>query len=282
MKKIILSLIILASGIFQIEAQTKFEIKDYGTFKLHSYVTADPLGDMNYIIEGKKGLVIVEPVAFLDNIKEFGEYISKLNKPVEKVIADYHAAGFSAFNHSKFVMVEGMPEFIKGDGYTGMMANFAKGFAGKIDVTEFVPTTTVAKNATENWAGVTFKFSAGPSSDFPAANILIGEKVFFTHFAPVANMHMSPLQISSREAIDANIAELEQAKTSGATTFIGGHGVAIADIDAVDFQITYLKKMKETAEQIKTADEFVLVMQMLYKDISGDENLTAIANNLYK
>lgn len=281
MKKIILILAIVGI-ITNIQAQNKFEVKDLAGFKLHAYATADPLGDMSYIIEGQTSLVILEPPLFKDNIKEFGEYTTKLTKPVEKVITNYHAAGFSAYDPALFVMVEGMPEFVNGDIYSGMMANFAAGFGDAIDQTSLTPKTTVGKNATENWAGVTFRFSPGATTDFPAASILIGGKAYYTHFTPVANMHMSPLQLPNREAIDATIAELENAKASGATVFIGGHGMATADINAVNFQIDYLKKVKETIELIKTGDEFILVMQMTYKDIAGTENLTPLATNLYK
>ncbi len=281
MNKIILMLggIIMA---ISMNAQSKFEVKDFGSFKLHAYVTTDPLGDMSYIIEGSKSVVVLEPAVFLDNIKEFGDYLNKLNKPVEKVIANYHAAGFSAFDHSKFVMVEGMPEFVKGDIYKGMMGNFAAGFGDKMDISDFVPSSTVGRNASINWAGVEFTFSPGASSDFPAASILIGGKVYYMHFTPVANMHMGALQISSREAVNAQLAELEQAKASGATTFIGGHGMATADINAVNFQIEYLKKLKETVSLIKTGDEFILVMKMTYPNLAGEDNLTALATNLYK
>ena len=127
-------------------AQGKFEVKEFGSFKLHSYITADPLGDMSYIIEGNKSVVVLEPAAFHDNIKELGEYLGKLNKPVEKVIANYHAAGFSAFDNSKFVMIEGMPQFVKGDVYSGMMANFATTFGNKMDISQFTPSVTVDKN----------------------------------------------------------------------------------------------------------------------------------------
>ena len=53
--------------------------------------------------------------------------------------------------------------------------------------------------------------------------ILIGGQVCYTHWAPY-QMHMSPLQMGSAAAIDA---ELETTKTSlatGARYFIGGHG----------------------------------------------------------
>lgn len=72
MRKIILTLTVIFM-VISANAQSKFEVKDFSGFKLHTYVTADPLGDMSYIIEGKKGLIVLEPAAFLENIKEFGE-----------------------------------------------------------------------------------------------------------------------------------------------------------------------------------------------------------------
>lgn len=62
MKKSILSLAIILI-ILSANAQSKFEVKNLGNFKLHSYITADPLGDMSYIIEGKESVVVLEPAA---------------------------------------------------------------------------------------------------------------------------------------------------------------------------------------------------------------------------
>lgn len=281
MKNTILLIIAYVSTL-TVHAQGRFVVKDIDTFKLHAYTSADPLEDMSYIIESKNGLVILEPLAFFDDIEVFGKYIDSLNKPVEKIIADYHIAGFSAFDHSKYVIPEGMSQFVKGDIYSGMMVNFANSFQGKIDVSDFIPITIIAKNTTQKWIGIPFTFFPGASTDFPAASILIGTQVYYTHFAPVADKHMSPLQIVNRDAIDATLLELDHAKSSGATVFIGGHGVAIAEIEAINFQIDYLKKMRETVDQIKTADEFVLIMQMLYPNIEGEDNLALLADNLYK
>lgn len=282
MKKTILLLAVIMAMSLTMNAQGKFEEKDFGTFKLHCYITNDPMGDMSYIIEGYKGLIVLEPAAFFDNIKEFGQYVAQLNKPVEKIIANYHAAGFSAFDHSKFVMIEGMSQFIQGDIYKGMMNSFTGVFGDAIDASDYVPSATVPNNANEKWVGVDFQFSPGASSDFPASSILIGKQVYYMHFTPVANIHMSPLQIVNRQAIDATIAELEYAKASGATTFIGGHGAGIANLDDLNYQIEYLKTMKEAAEQIKTGDEFLLVMQMTYPNAAAKDNLSKVAANIYK
>lgn len=281
MKKIFLMLAI-ASMAVAANAQTKFEVNDFGKFKLHTYVTADPLGDMSYIIEGSKSLVVLEPAAFHDNIKEMQAYISKLGKPVEKVIANYHAAGFSAYESSKYVMVEDMPEFVKGDIYGGMVKGFASNFGNAIDTDGNIPTATITKNGKEKMAGIVFEFTPGAASDFPAASILIGGKVYYLHFTPVAGMHMGPLQITGRTAVEAYMSELEKAKASKAELFIGGHGIAAADVAAVDFQISYLKKIKELMTVHKNAEDFISAMKTAYPKAIALDNLSAVAANLYK
>ena len=281
MKKILLTLAV-AGMAFVADAQSKFEVKDFGKFKLHTYITADPLGDMSYIVEGNKGLVVLEPAAFRDNIKEMQQHVAGLGKPVEKVIADYHAAGFSTYEPSQYVMVEGMPEFVKGDIYRGMVKGFAANFGDAIDSEGNVPTATVARNGKERFAGVEFVFTPGAASDFPAASILIGSKIYYLHFTPVAGMHMGPLQLTGRAAVEAYLSELERANASGAELFIGGHGMATADKSAVDFQIGYLKKVQETMNGKKNAEDFIAAMKSAYPYAAASENLTAVAANLYK
>lgn len=281
MKKFFLTLAI-ACMTFVVNAQGKFEVKDFGKFKLHSYVTADPLGDMSYIIEGSESLVVLEPAAFHDNIKEMQQYIAKLGKPVEKVIANYHAAGFSAYEPSQYVMVEGMPEFVKGEIYGGMVKGFAANFGKAIDTDGEIPTATITKNGKEKLAGIVFEFTPGAASDFPAASILIGGKVYYLHFTPVSEMHMGPLQITGRTAVKAYLSELEKAKKSGAELFVGGHGVATADTAAVDFQIGYLKKMQKLLQDEKNENDFIAAMKSAYPQAAAPDNLTAVAANLYK
>ena len=111
-------------------AQTKgrFEVHDLGNCKLHVYYTNDALGDASYIIEGKDALVTMEQPLFKDNVAEFDTYLSKLDKPVETRITDYHVGGTGKHD---VVMVQGMPEFTKGEIYGGMMKGFAQAFGNQ-------------------------------------------------------------------------------------------------------------------------------------------------------
>ena len=254
-----------------------FETHEFDSFKLHVYYTNDALGDASYIVEGKKGLVTMEQPLFKDNVAEFDAYLGKLGKKVVKRITDYHVGGTG--NH-EVVMAQGMSEFTKGPVYGGMMKNFAQTFGDAMTDLPTGKATEVAFGKTENWAGVNFEFRHGATTDFPAASILIGGKAYYTHWTP-AKAHVSNLQISSPAAIDAEIAEAEKSLASGATLFIGGHGGA-ATRDAVEFKITYLKKMKELLAANKAAQDFVEAMKKAWPGLPGEAGLTDLGKALYK
>ena len=277
MKKVLFILFNLLT--FTVMAQTKgrFELHNLADFTLHVYYTNDALGDVSYIIEGKNALVTMEQPLFRDNVAEFDAYLSRLGKPVEKRITDYHVGGTGSHD---VVMAEGMPGFTKGEVYGGMMKGFAQAFGDAITAMPTGKVSEVAFGTTRTWAGVTFEFRHGAATDFPGASILIGGKVYYTHWTP-AQAHVSYLQVSSPAAIDAEIAEAENSLASGATLFIGGHGGA-AGRDAVEFKIAYLKQMKELLGANQTAQAFVAAMKAAYPGLPGEAGLEDVAKALYK
>ena len=271
--------ILLSFLTITVMAQTKgrFEVYDIDNFKLHVYYTNNALGDASYIVEGKDALVTMEQPLFKDNVVEFDAYLSRLEKPVEKRITDYHVGGTGSHD---VVMAEGMPEFTKGEIYGGMMQGFAQAFGDALTDMPTGRAAEVAFGTTQTWAGVAFEFRRGATTDFPGASILIGGKVYYTHWTPV-KAHVSHLQVSSPAAIDAEIAEAENSLASGATLFVGGHGGA-ATRDAVEFKITYLKKMKELLAANRTAQAFVDAMKEAYSGLAGEDGLEELGNALYK
>ena len=277
MKKVLFILFNLLTVTAMAQTKGRFEVHDLGNCKLHVYYTNDALGDASYIIEGKDALVTMEQPLFKDNVAEFDTYLSNLNKPVEKRITDYHVGGTG--NHD-VVMAEGMPEFTKGEVYGGMMQGFAQAFGDALTDMPTGKASEVAFGTTQTWAGVTFEFRPGASSDFPGASILIGGKAYYTHWTP-AKAHASHLQISSPAAIDAEIAEAENSLASGAELFIGGHGGA-ARRDAVEFKIAYLKKMKELLAKNGTVQDFVDGMKKAYPGLPGEAGLEDLGKALYK
>ena len=251
------------------------ETYDLENFKLHVYYTNDALNDASYIVEGKEGLVTMEHPLFKENAAEFDDYVKSLGKPVEKIITDYHVGSTGAHD---VVMAEGMPGFTKGAVYGGMMENFAQIFGDAIVPLPTGKAEEVNFGTTRTWAGVSFEFRRGASTDFPGASIVIGGKAYYTHWTP-AKMHMSHLQLSSPEAVDAEIAEAGNALRSGCRLFIGGHG-GTAQTDAVAFKIEYLKSIKELLTEHQTAGEFAEELKKRYPGLPGEERVADLAKAL--
>ena len=277
MKKILLA----AMGCFMALAsfaqdKGRFEVYNFGNFKLHVYYSNDVMADASYIIEGKNGLVAMEYPLFKENAIEFDRYINGLGKPVEQVITDYHER---SSGDRPQAMAEGMPAFMKGAIYGGMIESFKQAFGNSmVDLPTGKP-VEISFGSMNEWAGVPFEFRHGASTDFPGASILIGKKVYYTHWTP-AEAHVSHLQISSEAAIDAEIAEAEKSLASGAELFIGGHGGA-AKADAVEFKVAYLKTMKKLFSESKSAPDFIEAMKKAYPGLPGESNLENLAKTLY-
>lgn len=255
----------------------RVETYEFANMKLHVYYTNDALGDASYIVEGNNALVTMEQPLFKDNVAEFDALLAALNKPVERRISSYHLGGTA---HHDIVMPEGMPAFTKGNVYGGMMQGFAQAFGDAITALPTGKTTEVAFGTTETYTGISFEFRHGASTDFPGASLLIGEKVYYTHWTP-SKAHISHLQVSSPAAIDAEIAESEAALQSGAELFIGGHGGA-AEKDAVEFKIAYLKTIKKLLQESPTIEAFIEGMNRAYPELPGAEGLADLAAALYK
>lgn len=281
MKKIILSLAVIFSLNSAAQQTTQapkgnFEVKDFGTFKLHVYNSNDALGDASYIIEGGDKLITMEQPLFKDNVAEFDNYLKELAKPVMKRIADYHIGGTG---NEDLVMAEGMSQFTKQGAYAAMMQSFAQNFGDAIVALPTGKVNDVAFNKSYTWDGITFTFTHGAKTDFPAASINIGGKAYFTHWAP-AKAHMNALQITSPAVIDAELAEITNALNSGCTVFIGGHG-GMADKSAALFKSEYLKTMKKIYAENNTAEAFLAAFKQAYPNLQGENGLDDVAKALY-
>ena len=277
MKKLI-SLALLASISYAANAADlgSVETYDFDSFKLHIYNTHDVMADTSYIIEGKDSLVTMEQPLFKANVAEFDDYLAKLNKKVEKRISDYHLGGTFA---EPLVMPEGMDKFVKGPVYSGMMQHFAQVFGDTIVAEPTGAVETVPFHTHEKWAGVDFVFHPGASSDFPAASIVIGDKVYYTHWA-FSKAHLNPLQISSRAAVKAELEEAQKALASNAELFIGGHG-GVATRDLVEFRVQYLSNLESLLNQYKNPNSVVNALLERYPILPGAEGLSDAVKKFY-
>lgn len=255
-----------------------FETLELGDFRLHVYHTNDVMGDVSFLIEGPDGLVTLEQPLFKDNIAEFDAYEASLGKPVVQRITDYHLGGTG--DHP-ILMPEGMHAFTQGDIYGGMMKGFAQQFGDAITAMPTGKVSEVAFDKPVAYAGVSFRFVHGATNDFPAAGILIGGKVFYTHWTPM-KAHVNTLQVATPAAIDAQIEATEQSLASGATHFIGGHGAGVGTVDDARFKIDYLKKMKALRASEATPEAFAAALRSAYPGLPGEEGIDALAKALYQ
>lgn len=277
MRKILFGLITFLTVTAMAQTKGRFEVHDFGQFKLHVYYTNDVMNDASFIVEGNSALVTLEQPLFRDNVQEYDAYVAQLNKPVEQRITNYHVGGTAQHD---YVTPDGMAAFAKGPIYGGMMAGFQQAFGDTMTDLPTGKATEVAFGTTQTWAGVPFEFRHGASTDFPAASILIGGKIYYTHWAP-ARAHVSHLQVSSTAAIDAEIAEAERELASGCELFIGGHGGA-ADAEAVRFKIDYLKMMKKLRAEKTTPEAFASALKTAFPNLPGEAGVDELAKALYR
>ena len=259
-------------------AQQKGSVQtfDFEDFKVHVYNTNDALGDASFIIEGADAVVTMEEPLFKDNAAEFDQLLQTIGKPVANVISDYHVGS----GRAGVVMPKGMHAFTKGPVYSGMMAGFAKTFGAAIVPLRDITPTEVDFDSVKTLAGVDFLFRHGAASDFPGASIIIGGKVYYTHWAP-AEAHVSPLQAGSRAAVDAEIEETRRELESGAELFVGGHG-GVSSREAVEFKLAYLETVKRLLGEHTTAGGFATALKAAYPGLAGEDGVGAFAGALYK
>ena len=253
----------------------QFQAFDLDGFRLHVYNSNDVMADTSFIIEGKDGLVAMEYPLFKVNATEFGEYIKALGKPIITDITDYHLGGSDQL---PIVMPEGMPAFIEGPIYGGMMKGFAQSFGDTMVVLPTQKATEVPFGSTQQYAGVDFRFERGAESDFPGASIIIGGQVFYSHWA-YYTAHMSPLQLGSAAAIDAELVATRFALNSGCKYFIGGHG-GLVEQPAVEARIAYLEKMKTLRAEKPNVASFTMALKEAFPDMPGA--IAPLAEALYK
>ncbi len=281
MKKVLflaLSIVAMANASAQ-DLAGSIEKLSFDGFNAHIYTSGEAMGDVSIVVEGEKSVVILEPQSFYKSIDELNGYIASLGKPIERVVANYHAGGLASYDSKKIVMVEPMVEFMQSDMAQGMMAKFDNIFQGAMDTRTVKIKRTIPATSSQSWAGVEFKFTQGAASDFPASSVNIGGEIYYTHFSP-NRAHPSPMQLNSPMALDAMLSELINAKESECKLFIGSHGT-VASLDDVDFLIAYLERVKELSSKCSDSDSFAQQLILSYPTLAAAENVRAIAKSLY-
>lgn len=253
----------------------QFQAVELKGFRLHVYNSNDVMADTSFIIEGEDGLVVMEYPLFKVNAEEFASYVKALGKPIVTDITDYHLGGSDQL---PIVMPEGMPAFIEGPIYGGMMKGFAQQFGDTMVALPTQKANEVPFGSTQQFAGIDFRFEHGAASDFPGASIIIGGQVYYSHWAYYP-AHMSPLQLGSVAAIDAELAATKEALASGCKYYIGGHG-GMVEKPAVEARVAYLEKVKALRTEKPNAASFTMALKEAFPDMPGA--IAPLAEALYK
>ncbi|WP_136806748.1 hypothetical protein [Desulfosediminicola flagellatus] len=283
MKKLCLLLITLfvvaAPGIGM--SQSHFSVDTFEDFTLHTYLSNDPLGDVSFIIESEKKLVILEPQGFKPNIDELRGYVKNLGKPVEKILVSFHPAGLKTYKEGETVITKPMEAFLHSDASKGMLAHFKEAFKGQMDVEIIQFDAVISSDSTLEIDAVSYTLFPTSLPGMPGVNIDIDGKVLYQHFAPAENSHPSPFHINSIHAIDGALTDAQKAKENGYVLFVGSHFPGKGKVNDLEFHITYLQTMKIAANEAANGEEFIAKMKKSYPGLDGEKNLEAITGKIF-
>ncbi len=279
MKKVLYTVAAL-SLVASVFAESKVEMLPLDNSKVHFYQSGDAMGDNSLIIETDKNLVLLEPLPFFADMEGINAYTKSLNKPISAVIANYHPFGMSNYKGVDVLMPEAMMGMIKSDFFAGLTAKFKESFGVEnMDFTTPEKPKAISTKEALVIDGVEIEFSNGAASDFPAFSVLVDKGVYYSHFSP-AQKHFNTLQIRNRDAIDAVLADLENIKASNAKYIVSSHG-GIATMADVDFQIEYLKNLKDFLSKAKESGELGQMLLAAYPHLAGYENIRELTQALY-
>ena len=229
-------------------------------------------------MESESALVLMELPLFKDNFEVFMAYAETLRKKIICVITDYHEGYLPGVES---LMPKGVPAFLKGELYTGMMAHFKERFGEKIVELHPQQAREVSFGEAFELGQVRYIFRKGVDLDFPCASIIIGNRqVYYSHWA-FRKTHPSPFQINSLQALDAEIMATKAALASGCKVFVGGHG-GVSEEGDVAFRLEYLQTVKKLRAKCANAEELQKAIIEKYVDLSGAEGVGDIAKALYK
>ena len=251
-------------------------IYDFGSIKLHAYITGDSMGNAAYIVEGETGLVGIEMPAFPENLEAWKQYVDSLGKPMNDVFVSSHPAGGSLLEGKNIYGTKAVQDSSR-EGATYSRAqrlsdsnnlNFNEGSdiaqVNKVIDTEYL---TVV--------GITFRIiDHGGSYDvaIPAIRVICPHQRINNGNHPT---------LTSIEAIDTTLDTLRGYLASDYSLIFSAHGGPEGQ-DAIIERVYYLNTAKALASSVDSAEDFISAMQQEFPDYGNIENLNTSAGNLFK
>ncbi len=255
---------------------TKGEVTvyDFGAAKIHAYKTNDVLTDECYIVEGKKGLVLLESTAFKENVQELNQYMKSLKKPLEGMFLSYHANGYNTYpNVPIYATEKALASWEKG-GVKALTDNFAQTFGEAVDTNLPAKATIVKDGDTVTAAGIDFKILPTADEDYSVEIPSLG--VVYRHMLGAKVHNILP----GVDYIDAEIAELKRYQAAGYSLILTSHHEPEGQ-KAVKAKLEYLRTVKELVFKSQDKADFIAKVQKAFPDYEGTNYLDMSAGFLF-
>ncbi len=282
------SIIILALGVFAMstifaKSQKKVETKnlkvgtvsvyDSGKVKIHTYQTNDALCDAAFIVEGKSSLVGIELPAFTENLQEWKNYISSLNKPMNDLIISDHPAGSDFTNGLKIWGTENAKKSVTNGAAYGITQGLLKAFGPSFHGDKMVQISNILKEGKNTIARIDFViYDRGSSFDVEIPDA----KVIYTH---MLGKYVHSI-IGSKEHAQ-NMIEILKSYQNAKYNFILSSHAGSEDQDAVTEKISYVEKVLDFANECKTKSDFTEKMKNAFSSYAGENYLEMTASSLF-
>jgi hypothetical protein len=238
----------------------RVQVRDFGTIKVHSYETKDPLGDECFLLETASTLVAIESPAVEGNIAEWKDYIGSLRKPLTDILIAYHPTGGDWYGDATGHASAGAKQAIDG-GTTRNLAqtlgkSFGSGFNANIAVIDSVMPAGI-----NTIGGIELEIiEDGDGYEVYIPSI----KVLYTHMLG-ADSHSI---LAGQDHITAVLASLKDMKARKCWLILSAHHTpeTLADVDT---KIAYVEKVKAIAARSADKDDFVARVKKAYPNSAG-------------
>lgn len=243
-------------------------VMDFGSTAVHVYGTGDALNDQVIILENRKEpekrSVVVEQPCFRNTIDEITEYIKEKGLNVEGKMISYHAAGAEFLPNVKAYMTENARTYNTVGGGKNLVDSFIGTFGAAFDGSTTVSGEIIPAGDTEI---VGIKMIVRPDNDAYEVEIPSIRAVY---------MHMLGHDCHSIVAgaghADAIISNLKGYLDRGYELFLSSHYGPENRAD-VETKIAYLNGLKEIAQSVSSAEDFMAEVESRYPGYSGENYL---------
>ncbi|MDO4494108.1 MAG: hypothetical protein Q4C53_09515 [Clostridia bacterium] len=249
------------------------DVYDFGTSKLHVFMTGDALGDVAYIVEGPEALVGIELPAFTDGLDAWKQYAESLGKPMNDLFLCDHATGASyTEGMTVYGTANAQASIASGAVFAttqGLYEVFGDAFHGGADMANI--NTVVSGPVTV--AGIEFNvIDRGASCDIE----IPGMNAVYTHMLGKTCHSI----LTGAEHMDATVATLKEYRDKGYAMILSSHS-GVEGQDAVDEKILYVEKVKELAASNDNAEGFLSAVKAAFPDYVGENYLEMTAGYLF-